>query len=74
MDFDIRGRVMGGGLDNLSKMGTALAKGIETTDAMNQVDMLKLQQQMATYNNTVSMMSNLLKNLNDTDKEVIRAM
>ena len=74
MDFDIRGRVMGGGLDGLAKMGTTLAKSIETTDAMNQVDMLKLQQQMATYTNTISMMSNLLKNLNDTDKEVIRAM
>ena len=74
MDFNIRGNVMGGGLNSLEKMGKALAAGIETTDAMNQVDMIKLQQQMASYNNTVSMMSNLLKNLNDTDKEVIRAM
>lgn len=74
MDFNIKSRVMGAGLHGLEQMGTELAGSIESTDGMNQLDMIKLQQQVSTYSNTVSMMSNLLKNMSDTDKEVIRAM
>lgn len=74
MDYNIKSKIMGGGLDNIDKMGAKLAKSIETVDSNNQVDMIKLQQQIASYSNTISMMSNMLKNLSDTDKEVIRAM
>ena len=73
-NFNIRTQVMGTGLDGIEKMGEQLAKTIDNSDSMNQVDMIKLQQQMTAYNNTISMMSTMLKSLGDTDKEVIRAM
>ena len=74
MDFNIRAKVMGSGLENIDKIGSKIASSIESTDNMNQVDILKLQQQITSYSNTISMMSNMLKSLADTDKEVIRAM
>ncbi|MDR2390601.1 MAG: hypothetical protein LBE84_02825 [Planctomycetota bacterium] len=73
-DFNIRTQIMGTGLDGIEKMGGQLTKNIDNADSMNQVDMIRLQQQMTAYNNTISMMSTMLKSLGDTDKEVIRAM
>lgn len=74
LDVDIRSRMLGTGMGNIEQMGEKLAKNIESTDSMNQVDLIKLQQEMASYTNTISMMSTMLKSLSDTDKEVIRAI
>jgi hypothetical protein len=65
---------MGTGLNEIENTGEQLVKNIDKADSMNQVDIIRLQQQMAAYNNTISMMSTMLKSLSDTDKEVIRAM
>ncbi|MDR1613531.1 MAG: hypothetical protein LBT97_12235 [Planctomycetota bacterium] len=73
-NFNIRTQIMGAGLNGIENTGAQLAKNIENTDAMNQADLIKLQQQVSVYNNTISMMSTMLKSLGDTDKEVIRAM
>lgn len=72
MDFNIRTNVMGKGLDGIAKTGEIIASEIEQTDGMNQIDMLKLQQKMSNYTNTIALMTNMLKGLADTDKEVIR--
>ena len=53
-------------------MEQEIASSIENTDAMNQVDLIALQQKTAAYSNTIAMMSTMLKHLADTDKEVIR--
>jgi hypothetical protein len=63
---------MAGGLNGLGAMADTLAKKINSTDANDQIGYLKLQQEIASYTNTVSLMTNILKNLSDTDKEVIR--
>ncbi|MDR3077298.1 MAG: hypothetical protein LBV15_00865 [Planctomycetota bacterium] len=72
LNVNIRDQVMTKGFSGLSGMASDLTKAIETTDTNDQVAFLKLQQQMASYTNTISLMSNMLKGLSDTDKEVIR--
>ncbi|MDR0362001.1 MAG: EscF/YscF/HrpA family type III secretion system needle major subunit [Planctomycetota bacterium] len=74
-NYDIRGAITGSGYARLDDMGADLTRKINGAGSdMTQVDLIKLQQQISAYTNTISMMSNILKNLGDTDKEVIRAM
>jgi hypothetical protein len=68
---NIRDRLMNSGLSGLDTMATQLAAEIDSTDTNNQTEYLKLQQKIASYTNTVSLMTNILKNLSDTDKAVI---
>ena len=68
----IRDQITSKGFSGIDGMATDIAKSIETVDASNQVEFLKLQQKTESYNNTISLMTNILKGLADTDKEVIR--
>lgn len=43
-----------------------------STENLSQVDLLKMQQQTNQYANTITMLTTILKNLTDSDKEVIR--
>ena len=69
---NIRDVVMTQGFTSIEKTEQEIAKSLNETDGMNQLDLIKLQQQTTQYANTISMMSTILKNLGDTDKEVIR--
>ncbi len=71
-DINIRTEIMNTGLDQISSLEQDIANAINTIDASNQVDLIKLQQMTAEYNNVISLMSGILKDLSDTDKEVIR--
>ena len=69
---NIRDVVQSQGFASIGKTEQNIAKALNESDGMNQLDMLKLQQQTTQYANTISMMSTILKSLGDTDKEVIR--
>ena len=69
---NIRDQVMSVGLSSIAQTEQEIATALNTTDAMNQQDLIKLQQMTTEYANTISMMTTILKNLGDTDKEVIR--
>lgn len=73
MSLNIRNTLQHG-LGSMEKAGNELAKSIEKADVMNQVDMIKLQQKLATYTNNSSMYSSLFKTMADTDKGIIHNM
>ncbi|MDR1519820.1 MAG: EscF/YscF/HrpA family type III secretion system needle major subunit [Planctomycetota bacterium] len=72
MSVNLSSLVKTGFSDKIQNMGTQVAQKINDVDPTNQVDLIKLQQEMAMYTNTLSMMSNITKNLADADKEIIR--
>ena len=72
MGLTISDQIQNKGFSGISQMEQEIASSIENTDAMNQVDLIALQQKTAAYSNTIAMMSTMLKHLADTDKEVIR--
>lgn len=70
--FNIRNQVQAKGYSSIDKLEQDIAKALESTDEMNQLDLIKLQQKTAAYSNTIAMMSGMLKSLSESDKEVIR--
>lgn len=73
-NINIRDAVRNAGMDYLDKKAKGISDVLnDSTDVeLTQVDLLKLQQETAQYNNMVSLMTTISKNLFDTDKEVIR--
>ncbi len=73
-NVNIRDTVRDVGIKSLETQANDIAQVLDgsTTEELTQVDLLKLQQKTAAYNNMVSMMTTISKNLFDTDKEVIR--
>lgn len=71
---NIRSMLNSAGLTSLeTKAGDITAEiNKASTKDLSQVELLNLQQKTSEYNNLVSMMTNIFKNLYDTDKEVIR--
>lgn len=71
---NIRTTMNSAGLKSLNtKAGDITTKINEASSKdLSQVELLNLQQKTSEYNNMVSMMTNIFKNLYDTDKEVIR--
>ncbi len=57
------------GLGTINKLAE-----LDSTEELDQVDLLVLQQKMNTYSSTISMVSNLQKTLADSDDEIIRNM
>ena len=72
MNVNIRDQVMSQGLGSIGTIEKKIADAMKTTGEMSQLDLIKLQQQTTQYSNTITMMTNILKNLGDSDKEVIR--
>jgi len=72
MALNIRDQVQSSGYSLIDRTEQNITKALNETDAMNQLDLIKLQQQTTQYANTISMMTTILKNLGDSDKEVIR--
>ena len=72
MAITIRDQVQQSGYSLIDQTERNITKALNETDGMNQLDLIKLQQQTTQYANTVSMMTTILKNLGDSDKEVIR--
>ena len=70
--LNIRDQVQSKGYSSIDQMEKNIVNQLNTTDEMNQLDLLNLQVQTTQYSNTISMMTNILKGLGDTDKEVIR--
>jgi len=70
--FNIRDQVQSSGYASISRTEQTIATQLNSTEEMNQLDLIKLQQQTTQYANTISMMTTILKNLGDSDKEVIR--
>jgi len=68
----IRDQVQSSGYSLIGRTEQNITNALNETDAMNQLDLIKLQQQTTQYANTISMMTTILKNLGDSDKEVIR--
>lgn len=71
-DISIRDQIMGKGFDQISSLENDIAKAINNADEMNQLDLIEIQQMTAQYTATISLMSNILKDLSDSDSEVIR--
>ena len=72
MGLNIRDQVQSRGFASISATEQNITNALNETDGMNQLDLIKLQQQTTQYANTISMMTTILKNLGDSDKEVIR--
>ena len=72
MSMNIRDQVQSSGYATIAKLEQDIVNSLNKTEEMNQLDLIKLQQQTTSYGNTVSMMTTIFKNLGDTDKEVIR--
>lgn len=69
---NIRQRIETTGMGQISKKEKEFAAALNKSgDNMNQADLIKLQQATAMYTNTLSLMSTMLKTLEDTGKEVI---
>jgi len=72
MTINIRDQVQASGFSLIDQTAQNIASSLNKTGEMSQMDLIKLQQQTTQYANTISMMTTILKNLGDTDKEVIR--
>lgn len=70
--FNIRDQVQSSGFSSISRTEQNISTSLSQTEEMNQLDLIKLQQQTTQYANTISMMTTILKNLGDSDKEIIR--
>ncbi len=71
---NIRDTLQSKGLDSINKLAEDIAGILDSTEELDQVDLLVLQQKMNTYSSTISMVSNLQKTLADSDDEIIRNM
>ncbi|MDR1534535.1 MAG: hypothetical protein LBU64_05480 [Planctomycetota bacterium] len=69
---NIGNQVMTGGLNQVADRSSQISQQINETDGNDQVALIRLQNEIAKYTSSISLFSNLLKNLADTDKEVIR--
>ena len=72
MTINIRDQVVNKGFSGIDGMQKDIASAIEKTDGADQVGLMKLQQQIASYTNTISLMSSILNTMAETDKEIIR--
>ncbi len=71
-DLNIREQIMSKGMDQIGSLAQDIAQAINEADAANQLDLIELQQMTAEYANVISLMSNILKDLSDSDNEIIR--
>lgn len=73
-NINIRDTMRSTGLSSLQKQAEEISSVLSnsTDEELTQVDLLNLQNKTAAYNNMVSMLTTITKNLFDTDKEVIR--
>lgn len=71
-DFNIRNDLFGKGVSNVESAGQKVADKINSSDEMDQLTLIELQQEMSNYNNMLSLITTMLKGLSDTDKEIIR--
>ncbi|MDR3211637.1 MAG: hypothetical protein LBU79_06960 [Planctomycetota bacterium] len=72
MDLNIRNSVLNKGLNSIDDTQSNIAKALEGKETLTQTEYIHLQQDVQAYTNMISLMSNILKGLSDTDKEVIR--
>jgi hypothetical protein len=60
------------GLGSIETGEKNIRKSLESSDNMSQADLIRLQQQTNQYAQLITMMTTILKNLSDSDKEVSR--
>lgn len=69
----LTGKVMDAGMSSIMNLEAQIAAKLnDSSGEMSQVELIELQQMMSNYTNTISMMTNILKDLSDADAEIIR--
>ncbi len=74
MSVNIRDTLQSKGIETINTIAQDIADTLSSSEELDQVDLLVLQQKMSTYTNTVSMISSMQKSLADSDDEIVRNM